>query len=117
MINESLLASEEREAQLDHSVAVMQVMETHIDGNALAAAVDQAAPRPGRERGGRPPFPIELIVRALILQRRPGSPAARHRGYLDQKAGEVGLRVQSFGQRGPALQANLPAQGQHGPRT
>jgi len=26
------------------------------------------APRPGRERGGRPPFPTELMVRVLLIQ-------------------------------------------------
>lgn len=35
---------------------------------ALAAEVDAAAPRPSRERGGRPPFPTELVVRVLLIQ-------------------------------------------------
>lgn len=68
MIKESLFAAEEREAKLDRLGDVLQVMEKHIDFKALAAEIDRAAPRPGRERGGRPPFPTELMVRALILQ-------------------------------------------------
>ena len=46
----------------------LQVMERHVDFTALAGAVDQAAPRPGRERGGRPPFPTEVMVRILLIQ-------------------------------------------------
>jgi hypothetical protein len=63
MIKESLFAAEEREAKLDD---VLQVMEIHVDVKALAAEIN--APRPSRERGGRPPFPTELMVRTLILQ-------------------------------------------------
>jgi IS5 family transposase len=68
MIKDSLFAAEEREATLDRRGDVLQVMEQHVDFTALAAEVDRAVPRPGRERGGRPPFPTELMVRALVLQ-------------------------------------------------
>lgn len=68
MIKDSLFAAEEREAKLDRLGDVLQVMEKHIDFKALAAEVDRAAPRPSRGRGGRPPFPTELMIRALILQ-------------------------------------------------
>ncbi|MGC3030555.1 transposase [Burkholderia sp. DN3021] len=30
--------------------------------------IDEAVPRPGGERGGRPPFPTELMVRVLVVQ-------------------------------------------------
>jgi len=40
------------------------LLEQHVDFAALAASVDHAAPRPSRERGGRPPFPTELMVSA-----------------------------------------------------
>lgn len=43
-------------------------MEQHVDFAALAAAADCAVPRPSRERGGRPPFPTELMVRVLLIQ-------------------------------------------------
>ena len=68
MIKDSLFAAEEREAKLDRLGDVLQVMEQHVGFKALAAEVDRVAPRPGRERGGRPPFPTELMVRAWVLQ-------------------------------------------------
>jgi transposase, IS5 family len=43
-------------------------MEQYVDFSALAAEVDRAAPRPSRERGGRPPFPTEMMVRVLLIQ-------------------------------------------------
>jgi IS5 family transposase len=68
MIKESLFAAEEREAKLNRLGDVLQAMEKHIDFKALSAEIDRVAPRPSRARGGRPPFPTELMVRALILQ-------------------------------------------------
>jgi len=68
MIKESLFAAEEREAKLNRLGDVLQVLERHVDFSALAAAIDQAAPRASRERGGRPPFPTELMVRVLVIQ-------------------------------------------------
>ena len=68
MIKTSLFADQEREAKLNKLGDALQVMEQHVDFVALAAEVDRAAPRPGRERGGRPPFPTELMVRVLLIQ-------------------------------------------------
>lgn len=65
MVKESPDAAHEREARLGD---VLQEMEKHIDFKALAAEIDQAVPRPSRARGGGPPFPTELMTRALILQ-------------------------------------------------
>ena len=56
------MEAQEREAKLSKLGDALQVMERHVD------AVDQAAPRPGRERGGRPPFPTEVMVRILLIQ-------------------------------------------------
>jgi len=39
-----------------------------VDFAARAAEIDEAALRPGRERGGRPPFPTEMMVRVLVVQ-------------------------------------------------
>lgn len=47
---------------------MLQVLHQPVDFAALAAAINRAAPRPGRARGGRPPFPTELMVRTLLLQ-------------------------------------------------
>lgn len=60
MIKHSLFADQEREAKLNELGDTLRVLEQHVDFAALAAAVDAAAPRPSRERGGRPPFPTEL---------------------------------------------------------
>jgi transposase, IS5 family len=68
MIKESLFAAEERETKLDKLGDVLQVLEKHVDFAALAAAIDKAAPRASRDRGGRPPFPTEIMVRTLLLQ-------------------------------------------------
>ena len=68
MIKESVFAAEEREAKLDCLGDVLRVMEQPVDFKALAAEMDRIVPRPGRERGGRPPFPTELMVRAWVLQ-------------------------------------------------
>ena len=68
MIKTSLFADQEREAELNKLGDALQVMEHHIDFAALAAEVDLAAPRPSSERGGRPHFPTELMVRVLLIQ-------------------------------------------------
>lgn len=68
MIKTSLFADQEREAKLNKLGDALRVMEQHVDFTALAAEIDRAAPRPSRERGGRPPFPTELMVRVLLIQ-------------------------------------------------
>ena len=64
----SLFAEQEREARLDRIGDALSKLAAHVDFAALAAEIDEAAPRPGRERGGRPPFPTELMVRVLVIQ-------------------------------------------------
>lgn len=68
MIKDSLFAAEEREAKLDRLGDVLQVMERHVDFAVLAAEIDRAAPRPLPGKGGRPPFPTLVMVKALFLQ-------------------------------------------------
>jgi len=68
MIKSSLFASQEREMKLDKLGDVLQELDEHIDFTELACAVDKAAPRPSRTKGGRPPFPSELMVRVLVVQ-------------------------------------------------
>jgi IS5 family transposase len=68
MMKPNLFAAQEREAKLTKLGDALQVLERHVDFAAMAAAVDKAAPRPGRERGGRPPFPTEIMVRILLIQ-------------------------------------------------
>jgi len=68
MIKNSLFAGQEREAKLDKLGDALRTLQEHVDFAALAAEIDRAAPRPNRERGGRPPFPTELMVRVLLIQ-------------------------------------------------
>lgn len=68
MMKPNLFAAQEREAKLSKLGDSLQVLERHVDFAALAAEVDEAAPRPSRERGGRPPFPTEVMVRILLIQ-------------------------------------------------
>lgn len=72
MIKESLFAADEREAKLDKLGDILRIMEQHVDFAALAANIDQAAPRPSQAKGGRPPFPTVLMVRVLVLQQLHG---------------------------------------------
>jgi IS5 family transposase len=68
MMKPNLFAAQEREAKLTKLGDALQVLERHVDFAALASAVDEAAPRPSRERGGRPPFPTEVMVRIMLIQ-------------------------------------------------
>ena len=68
MMRPSLFAAQERDAKRNKLGDTLQVLDKHVDFAALAAEVDQAAPRPDRSRGGRPPFPTEVMVRILLLQ-------------------------------------------------
>jgi IS5 family transposase len=68
MIKVSLFAEQERETKMDKIGDALSKLAEHVDFAALAAEIDEAAPRPGRERGGRPPFPTELMVRVLVVQ-------------------------------------------------
>jgi len=67
-VKTSLFAGQERGSKVDNLGDPLTALETHIDFSAIAARVDAVAPRPSRERGGRPPYPTELMVRVLVVQ-------------------------------------------------
>ena len=67
-IKTSLFAAEEREQKLDRKGDLLSALEKHVSFAALAAEIDRVAPRPTGKQGGRPPYPTELMVRALVLQ-------------------------------------------------
>jgi transposase, IS5 family len=71
MIKESLFAADEREAKLDKLGDILRIMERHVDFAALAANIDQAAPRPSQAKGGRPSFPT-VLMGVLVLQQLHG---------------------------------------------
>lgn len=63
-----MFAAEEREQKLDRKGDLLSTLEKHVSFAALAAEIDRIAPRPNGKQGGRPPYPTELMVRALVLQ-------------------------------------------------
>jgi transposase, IS5 family len=63
-----LFAQEHRQGELDSYVAGLAAMDSLIDFVALANAVDAACPRADRSNGGRPPYPIEIMMRMVFLQ-------------------------------------------------
>jgi IS5 family transposase len=64
----SLFAGEERSAKRDRLGDPLQVLDRHIDFAALAKAVDAKLVIGDVGRGGRPPYPTELMIRLLVLQ-------------------------------------------------
>ncbi|MFN3915886.1 MAG: IS5 family transposase [Aquabacterium sp.] len=63
-----LFVQEQRQAELGGFVESLAAMDELIDFGAVAAQVERACPRPYRARGGRPPYPTEIMVRLLFLQ-------------------------------------------------
>ena len=57
-----------RKAKLEGYVQTLAAMDTLIDFSSMAASVDTACPRADRSKGGRPPYPTEVLVRMVFLQ-------------------------------------------------
>jgi IS5 family transposase len=68
-IKRDLFAADQHRNKMKQLGDPLSEIEAHIDFSALAADVDQAAPRPVSTQGGRPPFPTETMVRILVLKR------------------------------------------------
>ena len=68
VIKVSLFAERERETTMDKIGDALSKLREHLDFAARATEIGKAAPRSGRERGGRPPFPKALMVRELVAQ-------------------------------------------------
>ena len=64
----SLFAEEERGNRREKLGDPLMGLSKHVDFVALAAAIDIAAPRPSRAKGGRPPYPTTLMIKILVLQ-------------------------------------------------
>jgi IS5 family transposase len=64
----SLFAEHEREDRRTKLGDPLVGLAKHVDFEALAASVDEAAPRPSRAKGGRPPYPTLLMIKILVLQ-------------------------------------------------
>ena len=63
-----LFVEEQRQNKLGAYVANLAAMDGLIDFCAVAAAVDAACPLADRSKGGRPPYPTEIMVRMVFLQ-------------------------------------------------
>ena len=68
-IKNDLFASQLREGQIDHLGDPLASIDACIDFQALARAVDEAAPRGVSTKGDRPAYPTETLVRILVLKR------------------------------------------------
>lgn len=64
----SLFAAQERKTKREQLGDPLQVLDKAIDFVALAEAVNKKLVIGDQGRGGRPPFPTELIIRLLVLQ-------------------------------------------------
>jgi len=63
-----LFVQDHRETKLGGFVANLAAIDQLVDFGAVAREVDEACPRPDRSKGGRPPYPTEVMVRMLFLQ-------------------------------------------------
>lgn len=68
-LKHDLFAYEAHERKVEALGDPLQRIDSHIDFEALAARIDQIAPRPDSGLGGRPPYPTETMVRILVLKR------------------------------------------------
>jgi hypothetical protein len=68
-IQPDLFAAEEHRAKLDRLGDPLQEMDSVIDFAALAAEVEKIFPSKDQSKGGRPPYPIETMVRIVVLKR------------------------------------------------
>jgi IS5 family transposase len=67
-MSSTLFAEEERLRKIDKHKDPLLQLDQHIDFRAIATEVDHLCPRPSRSKGGRAPFPTELMVRILVIK-------------------------------------------------
>ena len=71
-IRNDLFAGEKRAEKAEAFGDPLQKIAAIVDFRALADAVDRIAPRPEQPKGGRPPYPTEVMVRVLVVKRLHG---------------------------------------------
>lgn len=63
-----LLADEARKRKIDSLGDPLQIIEIHIDFASLTQLVDTLLSRGDHRKGGRPPYPTQVIVRILVIK-------------------------------------------------
>jgi IS5 family transposase len=71
-IKNDLFAGDRRAEKVDALGDPLRKIEAVVDFSALAQAVERVAPRPEQPKGGRPPYPTEVMVRILVVKRLHG---------------------------------------------
>ncbi|AUW33957.1 IS5 family transposase (plasmid) [Acidithiobacillus caldus] len=71
-VTNDLLANDGYIQKVDAIGDPLQKIEAVVDFSALAQAVEKIAPRPEQPKGGRPPYPTEVMVRVLVVKRLHG---------------------------------------------
>ena len=71
-VTNDLLADDGYIQKVDAIGDPLQKIEAVVDFSALAQAVEKIAPRPEQPKGGRPPYPTEVMVRVLVVKRLHG---------------------------------------------
>lgn len=63
-----LFADEARKRKIDALGDPLQLISRHIDFTHLSSFIDELFPRKATGKGGRPPYPTEVMVRILVLK-------------------------------------------------
>ncbi|MBU2744543.1 transposase, partial [Acidithiobacillus caldus] len=71
-VKNDLLADEGYAHKVDAIGDPLQKIEAVVDFSALAQAVERISPPPEQPKGGRPPYPTEMMVRVLVVKRLHG---------------------------------------------
>ena len=72
VVTNDLLADDGYVQKVDTIGDPLQKIEAVVDFSALAQAVEKIAPRLEQPKGGRPPYPTEVMVRVLVVKRLHG---------------------------------------------
>ncbi|WP_198926303.1 IS5 family transposase [Acidithiobacillus caldus] len=71
-VTNDLLADDGYVQKVDAIGDPLQKIKAVVDFSALAQAVEKIVPRPEQPKGGRPPYPTEVMVRVLVVKRLHG---------------------------------------------
>ena len=72
VVKKDLLGDEGYVHKVDAIGDPLQTIEAVVHSSALAKAVERISPRPEQPKGGRPPYPTDVMVRVLVVKRLHG---------------------------------------------